>query len=51
MNEKKMETLNVEPCFVCEEPIEDSNEEEEGDKALLCEGLHKRWAHARCVGV
>ena len=40
-----------ETCFVCSSLIREASTEHEGEPALLCEGRHKRWAHARCVGV
>ena len=38
-------------CFACDHAIEERSDETNGQPALFCEGLHKRWAHAACVGV
>ena len=40
-----------ETCFVCSTVIWEASTKHEGEPALLCEGRHERWAHARCVGV
>ena len=40
-----------ETCFMCSTIIREASGELEGEPALLCEGRHQRWAHARCVGV
>ena len=41
----------LEKCFVCDEIIKESDGEDKGQPALYCEGLHKGWAHATCVGI
>ena len=49
---RSMQARNMgETCFVCSSLIREASTEHEGEPALLCEGRHKRWAHARCVGV
>ena len=40
-----------ESCFKCDGVIREESELVEGDKALLCEGLHKQWIHTSCAGV
>lgn len=38
-------------CFVCKQDIREATSEENGEKALWCEGCHKQWAHAHCVDI
>ena len=38
-------------CFVCSGVILEADIKRDGEPALLCEGHHKRWEHASCVGV
>ena len=37
--------------IVCSGVILEADAERDGEPALLCEGRHKRWAHASCVGI
>ena len=41
----------LESHFACEHSIEEGNEENKGQSALFCEGIHKRWAQVACVGI
>ena len=44
-------TSSSNSCFVCNQGIREATLKDDGEQALWCEGRHKQWAHACCVGV
>ena len=41
----------INKCPICDDPVEDSSDSNNGHDAVYCEGICKGWLHRRCAGL
>lgn len=47
----KQDSTEAELCVICDQTIQEDNEEQAGEEAIFCEGLCKSWLHRKCAGL